>query len=240
MANIKKHLENIKGALFGKDVRSSIHDGIDAINKEVEGTTEKQNKLGEQFKNLVINEGNSNAEVAASRGSHDWLPDRLDNFDSQLEHNTSKANKLEYDLYNNIKVSTLFAQNVDFNANYFRIPFICVTKHGTIVAGSDIRYNSGNDQSFIDIGTARSVDGGKTWIDKTVAMVNSRQDSTYSRCMDGTILYDEITDRIWLMGNYWHTGESNWTLSNIHKDPNWDCKICYSDDDGKLGQLQNQ
>lgn len=87
MANIKKHLENIKGALFGKDVRSSIHDGIDAINKEVEGTTEKQNKLGEQFKNLVINEGNSNAEVAASRGSHDWLPDRLDNFDSQLEHN---------------------------------------------------------------------------------------------------------------------------------------------------------
>ena len=90
MANIKKHLENIKGALFGKDVRSSIHDGIDAINKEVEGTTEKQNKLGEQFKNLVINEGNSNAEVAASRGSHDWLPDRLDNFDSQLEH---KANK---------------------------------------------------------------------------------------------------------------------------------------------------
>lgn len=90
MANIKKHLENIKGALFGKDVRSSIHDGIDAINKEVEGTTEKQNKLGEQFKNLVINEGNSNAEVAASRGSHDWLPDRLDNFDSQLEQNENQ------------------------------------------------------------------------------------------------------------------------------------------------------
>lgn len=91
MANIKKHLENIKGALFGKDVRSSIHDGIDAINKEVEGTTEKQNKLGEQFKNLVINEGNSNAEVAASRGSHDWLPDRLDNFDSQLEQSVQKV-----------------------------------------------------------------------------------------------------------------------------------------------------
>ncbi len=68
MANIKKHLDDIKNALFGKDVRSSIYDGIDAINKEVEGTTEKQNKLGEQFKNLVINEGNSNAEVAASRG----------------------------------------------------------------------------------------------------------------------------------------------------------------------------
>ena len=100
MANIKKHLENSKGALFGKDVRSSIHDGIDAINKEVEGTTEKQNKLGEQFKNLVINEGNSNAEVAASRGSHDWLPDRLDNFDSQLEHNEYKLDILKKEKVN--------------------------------------------------------------------------------------------------------------------------------------------
>ena len=32
MANIKKHLDNIKGALYGKDVRGSIHDGLDAIN----------------------------------------------------------------------------------------------------------------------------------------------------------------------------------------------------------------
>ena len=93
MANIKTHLDKIKNALFGQEVRGSIHDGIDAINKEVEGTTEKQNKLGEQFKNLVINEGNSNAEVAASRGSHDWLPDRLDNFDSQLEQNMNKINE---------------------------------------------------------------------------------------------------------------------------------------------------
>ena len=47
MANIKTHLDKIKNALFGQEVRGSIHDGIDAINKEVEGTTEKQNKLGE-------------------------------------------------------------------------------------------------------------------------------------------------------------------------------------------------
>ena len=165
-----------------------------------------------------------------------WLNDGTleDLIDIELLNGVkSKTNKIEHDLYNYVNVSTLFTQNVDFGANYFRIPFMCVTKHGTIVAGSDIRYNSGNDQSFIDIGTARSVDGGKTWIDKTVAMANSRYDSVYSRCMDGTILYDEITDRIWLMGNYWNTGESNWSLSNTHKDPNWDCKICYSDDDGR-------
>ena len=116
MANIKKHLENIKGALFGKDVRSSIHDGIDAINKEVEGTTEKQNKLGEQFKNLVINEGNSNAEVAASRGSHDWLPDRLDNFDSQLEHiaNPENSSYILFENFENDDISKSIEDVVDY------------------------------------------------------------------------------------------------------------------------------
>ena len=85
MANIKTHLDKIKNALFGQEVRGSIHDGIDAINKEVESTTERQNKLGEQFKNLVINEGSSNAEIVVSRGTHDWLPNRLDNIDLQFE-----------------------------------------------------------------------------------------------------------------------------------------------------------
>lgn len=31
-------------------------------------------------------------EITASRGSYDWLPDRLDNFDSQLEYNTNNSN----------------------------------------------------------------------------------------------------------------------------------------------------
>lgn len=118
MANIKKHLDDIKNALFGKDVRSSIYDGIDAINKEVEGTTEKQNKLGEQFKNLVINEGNSNAEVAASRGSHDWLPDRLDNFDSQLEQKANVDSLKNIDI-KNIKDIYLYDLNLD-DSNAFQ------------------------------------------------------------------------------------------------------------------------
>lgn len=226
MANIKKHLNNIKNALFGQEVRGSIHDGIDAINKEVEGTTEKQNKLGEQFKNLVINEGNSNAEVAASRGSHDWLPDRLDNFDSQLEQTKNEEKGLTYNS------STVFRQNVDFSAKYFRIPFGCVTKNGVIIAGCDIRYQGSNDQSYIDIGIARSLDGGKTWQDKKVAMRNNNVNHNYSRVMDGTILYDEDRNRIYLLGNYWNTRADNWTNSNTHKDNDWDIKLCYSDDEG--------
>ena len=97
MANIKTHLNNIKGALYGKDVRGSIHDGIDAINKEVESTTGRQVDLENTFDQLVINAGNSNAEIVDARvksdgTSYSKLGDRLDEVDSQLEHITN--NKL--------------------------------------------------------------------------------------------------------------------------------------------------
>ena len=98
MANIKNYLDNIKGALFGKDVRSSIHDGIDAINKEVESTTGRQVDLEETFDQLVINAGNSNAEIVDARvksdgTSYSKLGDRLDAVDSQLEHNTNEIDR---------------------------------------------------------------------------------------------------------------------------------------------------
>ena len=71
MANIKQHLSNIKNALFGHGVRGSIHDGIDAINKEVESTTGRQQHLEGTFEQLIINEGNSNAEIVAGRVKED-------------------------------------------------------------------------------------------------------------------------------------------------------------------------
>jgi len=36
MADIKKELNDIKNAVYGKEVRGSIHDGIKKINDEVE------------------------------------------------------------------------------------------------------------------------------------------------------------------------------------------------------------
>lgn len=91
MANIKNHLNNIKNALFGQEVRGSIHDGIDAINKEVESTTNRQEHLETTFDQLTINAGNSNAEIVDARvgengKSYAKLGDRLDEVDSQLEH----------------------------------------------------------------------------------------------------------------------------------------------------------
>lgn len=104
MANIKKHLDNIKGALFGKDVRSSIHDGIDAINKEVESTTGRQEHLETTFDQLTINAGNSNAEIVDARvgengKSYAKLGDRLDSVDSQLEHIVNKIEVSILDFY---------------------------------------------------------------------------------------------------------------------------------------------
>ena len=104
MADIKTHLNNIKGALYGKDVRGSIHDGIDAINKEVENTTGRQVDLESTFDQLVINAGNSNAEIVDARVKNDGtsyskLGDRLDAVDSQLariEGNIDKVSVKEF------------------------------------------------------------------------------------------------------------------------------------------------
>lgn len=99
MANIQNELNNIKNALFGQEVRGSIHDGIDAINKEVESTTSRQVDLESTFDQLVINAGNSNAEIVDARvkadgTSYSKLGYRLDSVDSQLEHIIQKDNSM--------------------------------------------------------------------------------------------------------------------------------------------------
>ena len=98
MANIKNELNNIKNALYGKDVRSSIHNGIDAINNEVESTTGRQVDLENTFDQLIINAGNSNAEIVDARVKNDGtsyskLGDRLNEVDSQLAQNMNKINE---------------------------------------------------------------------------------------------------------------------------------------------------
>ena len=78
MANIQNELNNIKNAVFGKDVRDSIHDAIKTC-----------------YDDASIND-NANMEVKMARGVYNTLNDRLNKSDekqkeisSQLEH---KAN----------------------------------------------------------------------------------------------------------------------------------------------------
>lgn len=80
MASIQEHLDKIKNAIFGKDVRQAIHDSIKQC-----------------YDDAAVNHDNANMEVKLARGSHNTLNDRLveneknqEKISSQLEH---KANE---------------------------------------------------------------------------------------------------------------------------------------------------
>lgn len=152
--------------------------------------------------------------------------------------NRNQMNQITKEITSKISSSetVVFEKNNDFESTHFRIPFMCVTNQGTIIAGCDIRYNTWNDHSLIDIGTARSEDGGKTWIDKTVAIQNPGVSNTLSRVMDGTILATK-EGRIFLIGNKFNDGNTGWTQVNTPNDPNWDCVLYHSDDDGRTWQF---
>ena len=45
MANISGILEKIRKAIYGKEVRGSLADGLEAINNETENTTVRQHSM---------------------------------------------------------------------------------------------------------------------------------------------------------------------------------------------------
>ena len=172
------------------------------------------------FRNLTLSEDNLSDDLIG------YLDNKI----------KEKAETKQENFNNNKDTNIVFKRNADFNSTHFRIPFMCVTNLGTIIAGCDIRYNTWNDHSLIDIGTARSEDGGKTWIDKTVAIPNPGISSTLSRTMDGTILATR-EGRVFLIGNKFNDGSTGWTNVNTPNDPNWDCVLYHSDDDGRTWEF---
>lgn len=100
MANILTYLNKIKTALYGKEVRNSIHDGIKAINTEVENTTEKQRVLKNDFDTLKVTAGNSLGDLnnAITGGNNlknelnTWLNDNRDikEMNGRVRNNTNE------------------------------------------------------------------------------------------------------------------------------------------------------
>lgn len=79
--SIQNYLNQIKNAVFGKDVRESIHDAIKQC-----------------YDDAAVNHNNANMEVKLARGTHDTLNDRLDEneknqekISSQLEHKAQQV-----------------------------------------------------------------------------------------------------------------------------------------------------
>lgn len=95
MANVSDKVQQIRQAVYGKDVRESIASGIEAINDETESTTARQANLETTFQQLIINAGNSNAEIVAARvdvdnNAHPTLRDRLNAIEEEID---TKANQ---------------------------------------------------------------------------------------------------------------------------------------------------
>lgn len=72
MADIKKYLDSIKTAIFGKDVRKSIHDGIEAINNDC------TNRLNKQDSELSQNIKKQNEIIQANKLKQDELERKYD------------------------------------------------------------------------------------------------------------------------------------------------------------------
>lgn len=94
MAIISDKLNKILSAVFGKDVRQALYDGLDAINKETESTTSRQDyldrKYDEQIKNMTLQDPSSaeivDMRVAPNGKTFEKAGDRLNYFEEQLEH----------------------------------------------------------------------------------------------------------------------------------------------------------
>lgn len=123
------------------------------------------------------------------------------------------------------------------SCRFFRIPGVVKTGKGTLVAACDIRYTRLNDlPSDIDVGIARSTDGGKSWSPVSVAMpfVNSIPGHKGTGNGDAAILYDEKTGRLW-MAALWSNGVNPIWGPQGTNDPGKKCGqflLAYSDDDG--------
>lgn len=126
MAIISDKLNKILSAVFGKDVRQALHDGLDAINKETESTTSRQDyldrKYDEQIKNMTLQDPSSaeivDMRVAANGKTFEKAGDRLDNFDEQLDNKALKGK--------NIRI--IAKENGDYT-----LPSLCVADGGDTI-----------------------------------------------------------------------------------------------------------
>jgi len=126
MANIDKELNQIKNAVYGREVRGSIHDGIDKINKETEIATGKADEAHDVMES-IINDGFDNAALESN--FEQKLDDKINNLQpewTQFKEQTNQqlaedAEKLDIRKYTNrISAIASFAFDDGSMADYTR------------------------------------------------------------------------------------------------------------------------
>lgn len=100
--SIQNYLNQIKTAVFGKDVRQSIHDAIKQC-----------------YDDASVDHDNANMEVKLARGTHETLNDRIteneknqENLSSQLDTiDIKKVDKTDFNDVNNKKADIIYVDN---------------------------------------------------------------------------------------------------------------------------------
>ncbi len=124
----------------------------------------------------------------------------------------------------------------DDGSTAYRIPGLCTSLNGTLIAVYDIRYNGGGDlPANIDVGVSRSTDGGQTWSPMGVAMTipaDMRVGSS-NGVGDPTVFVDKVSGRIWVSA-LWASNGKAYSASAPGIDPavTGQLVLAYSDDDG--------
>lgn len=106
MANIRELLNNVKYAIFGKDVRQSIHDAIE-----------------ECYNTASIDHDNANMEVSMARGIFKTLDDRFNNNEKTILKNSNEVAK-KMNVGDKIKVAQIDKNQGKFDQTYMTDEFL--------------------------------------------------------------------------------------------------------------------
>jgi len=151
------------------------------------------------------------------------------------DDNSGYIKKIEFDVNgfysysSNVAIDTTTFIN-QLQGYKLRIPFCETTNSGSIIVGADLREGTTSDQAAISIGIVRSTDGGLTFGNQQIIMSHTNE-SEWDRVMDGTILVDRQTGRVFVFA---HSIKSidRWEKTNKIGNYPFDCVYVYSDDDG--------
>ncbi len=251
MSSVTDKTAQIRTAIYGKDVRENIASGLETIDSEITSNNLRQTTVEGQVITVNTNES-ARVITEASRQTSEITrvaneTDRVNGFagmehsDPILEVSTARSTfpdlntrlnnsdvSLTQKAYQDIPTSTIFQSGVDFGSLYFRIPNMITTSHGTIIAGADIRYSGMDDFGIIDNGSARSIDGGLTWINKQI-IIHHNLISENSRVMDSCIIYNKALDKLFVFAVKLDDDLTWFTKTDK---TNWDLVFVTSIDDG--------
>ena len=118
----------------------------------------------------------------------------------------------------------------------YRIPGLCTTRSGALVAVYDARWNGWGDlPGHIDVGAQSSFDGGRSWTPMTIALDMGDDPAWRGEGVgDPAILADPATGRVYVLA-VWSHGNRGWNGSGpgLAPEETGQLMLAWSDDDGR-------